>query len=599
MAFLSVLAAAGSSDDPLVRDQVPEPLKVSRTLVLCPAALTDNWMREFQNWRPVRDFLGPVQRISSATLQDDRFQYMNRWYNEGGILLMSYELFRTMLESREGENLTFLERSQVTALNKWLLRGPTLVIADEAHRLQSENSQTSRACFRFSTARRIALTGSPLSNTLEEYYRIFEWISPGRLGGMESFKTEFIKPIERGSDSQSTSGEQKEALIRMSILNELLNRKIDRVGISVLKGSLPPKHEFRVMLKLSSTQRKAYNLIVGGLRKGASGGVSTPFWTWLDTLQLCCNHPSLLKKRLQQSHTLPISEDDHEDTLENSPSSSQQTKEVVMAQSIFRGVEQLFQQVADVDDPEQSPRVMSLIKIVDESSKLGDKTLVFSHSIPTIRYLETVLTKRNTSFLILTGEVSVQERQNLIDQFNSTGPEMVFLISTRAGGVGLNIQAANRVVIFDFTFNPTWETQAIGRAYRIGQTKPVFVYRLITGATFEETLFKKVLFKTGLATCVVDKRSGQRLGTKDTMSYLKDVVETKEPAELNEDASRLDPDVIASLQARANLPSIHGIHIVEDRPEELGLTPADWAYVWDEVRAHRLRHAGGAQGAMA
>jgi hypothetical protein len=160
----------------------------------------------------------------------------------------------------------------------------------------------------------------------------------------------------------------------------------------------------------------------------------------------------------------------------------------------------------DIDDPSLSSKMTLLTKILDQARASGDKVLIFTTSIPTLQYLQHVLVQQKRKVAVLDGSTSINKRQNNVKGFNE-GQKEVYVISTKAGGVGLNIQGANRVVLFDFKWNPMDEQQAIGRAYRIGQKKTVFVYRFVLAGTFEEDLHNKAVFKTQLASRVVDKKN--------------------------------------------------------------------------------------------
>lgn len=131
-----------------------------------------------------------------------------------------------------------------------------------------------------------------------------------------------------------------------------------------------------------------------------------------------------------------------------------------------------------------------------------------------------MLEDMNVSHLRIDGSTKVETRQNFTKHFNEKDDYMAFLISTRAGGLGLNLQGANRVIIYDFGFNPSWEEQAIGRAYRLGQKKPVFVYRFRTGGTFEEAMYNKSIFKTQLFSRVVDQKNVIRHASKKIEDYI-------------------------------------------------------------------------------
>ena len=199
-----------------------------------------------------------------------------------------------------------------------------------------------------------------------------------------------------------------------------------------------------------------------------------------------------------------------------------------------------------LNDPALSYRTTAAKRIIEIATAIGDKTLVFSHSIPTLTYLADMLTEMKCPFRQITGGTNVAERQEITKQFNDKDEYKVLLISMRAGGLGLNLQGANRVIIFDFSFNPTWEQQAIGRAYRINQRRPVFVYRFRAGGTFEDRLFNTSIFKTQLFGRVVDKKNFRRHASKsahtDYLFPVKDV-----PKEDFTDCIGKDPNVLDAI----------------------------------------------------
>jgi superfamily II DNA/RNA helicase len=162
-----------------------------------------------------------------------------------------------------------------------------------------------------------------------------------------------------------------------------------------------------------------------------------------------------------------------------------------------------------------SYKVKLLLRILSESQAEGDGVLVFSQSIPTLDLLADILKKKNVKYIRLDGSTKMSSRQDMMKDFNK-GSYDVFLISTKAGGLGFNLPGANRVVLFDFQFNPTHEEQAIGRAYRLGQKKPVFVYRFHTGGTFEDELLNLSTFKTQLAFTVVENKNVKSQADKNT-----------------------------------------------------------------------------------
>lgn len=160
-----------------------------------------------------------------------------------------------------------------------------------------------------------------------------------------------------------------------------------------------------------------------------------------------------------------------EDSGATNPEVDPELWKVGVSENLITQESKVFQNVPDLDDICLSNKVLILTKILDESKHAGDKVLVFSHSLDTLDYLENTCIKQKRKYARLDGKTNVNKRQTTTKEFNTNDTEL-YLISTSAGGLGLNLYGANRVVIFDFRFNPIVEEQAIGRAYRIGQKKP-------------------------------------------------------------------------------------------------------------------------------
>jgi len=161
---------------------------------------------------------------------------------------------------------------------------------------------------------------------------------------------------------------------------------------------------------------------------------------------------------------------------------------------------------------EFSNKTRVVISIVEQAIELKENVLVFIHSIPTLEYLAEKLRHRKLKVFVLTGATQMKDRQAEIKKFNGM-KGAIYLISCRAGSLGLNITSANRVILFDLSWNPVHDQQAVGRAYRLGQRKHVFVYRLATFGTYEEIFFEDNIFKLNLSKRVIDKSNPGRHGT--------------------------------------------------------------------------------------
>jgi superfamily II DNA or RNA helicase len=536
--LLVAIAEAAQSPDLSISSQIPPSLRDSKTLILCPPTLIDNWMDELLMWSPP-GILGEYRKFDSALkTKDVRLDVIESWYANGGILIMSYEMFRQLVHNnatqKKAAPLNEEEHAQVC---KHLLEGPNIVVADEAHKMKNANASITQAAIKLRSNSRIALTGSPLANNVEEYHTMIEWIAPNYLGPITEFRAKYVEPIQQGLWSESTSNERKRSLKMLGVLREDLSPKVHRADISVLRKDLKPKTEFVITVPLTDLQHKAYSIYVKSMlgndhevTKDGQVQLST-LWHWLAILSLLCNHPACFKAKLSErkddaekkgrgkssaglaTPKASTSEDDE------GPSDAPLWK-VGVSEELVRQEMDLFKQFgAAVEDFYSSNKVKLLLQILDASKAVGDKVLIFSHSIQTLNFLEGLCRSTGRNYARLDGSTKMSSRQGLTKDFN-TGNTELYLISTTAGGIGLNLPGANRVIIFDFKFNPVNEEQAVGRTYRIGQQKPVFVYRFVAGGTFEESIHNKAVFKVQLASRVVDKKNPVAWAKRRTGDFL-------------------------------------------------------------------------------
>ncbi|KAH8203387.1 hypothetical protein TruAng_002482 [Truncatella angustata] len=480
--LLLTISGAAASTDPSVSSQIPDDLKESKTLILAPASLVNNWYDEFIIWtHGSKHHLGEVYKIDANYKEPDRLETLESWSTKGGVLLIGYTLFRQLLMQ---------ESEKIDAL---LLEAPNLIVADEAHLLKNKVSLISEYAAGFRSHVRIALTGSPLANNVLEYYSMINWIATNYLGGTTEFRQDFAQPIEAGLSADSLHSQRRKALVKLRSLKETVAPKVHRRTIHALKDELPQKTEFVISVPLTDMQRKAYELYMNYVYVN---GETARLFAILQILALLCNHPACFRSRL-------IKATDNKTDDGKTRNAALPPQLVSEELTLIRHAD-----VAGAAGEVHSWKIPLFNKIINESIRQGDKVLVFSQSLPTLDYLESVLNRQKQNFIRLDGSTTMNKRQDMVKDFNNDRNTFdVFLISTTAGGLGLNITGANRVIIFDSKFNPQHEQQAVGRAYRLGQTKPVFVYRLICGGTFEEKMQNKGVFKLQLASRVVDKKN--------------------------------------------------------------------------------------------
>ncbi|KAF7879620.1 hypothetical protein EAF04_000815 [Stromatinia cepivora] len=527
--ILVALAQAASSIDESISSQVPESLRVSKTIVLCPPGLIANWVDELLTWSP-DDIIGDLRPIESASSLDSRLRTIDDWFLEGGILLIGYDMFRKFITPPKPKPNKPLAPSLISKMDRAktrLLEGPNIIVADEAHKMKNYNSALNWAASQFKSKTRIALTGSPLANNVEEYHTMVEWVAPNYLGPIDEFRKKYKEPIEQGLFIDSTREERFNSKKMLEVLKDDLSPKVHRADTSVLRDDLPPKKEFVINVSLTELQKQAYITYVRSMSsqkpaRTKSGELKqTTVWSYINILTLLCNHPSCFKAKLDErssevhGNSQPDSRiattshsrkgkrmDVIDEDLENDP----EAWKIGVSEDLISAEAKVFESVGNITNPELSNKVRILCQILDASRAVGDKVLVFSQTLVTLDFLEDMCKDQGRKYARLDGKTAMGKRQAIVKDFNSNNLEL-YLISTNAGGLGLNLYGANRVVIFDFRYNPINEEQAIGRAYRIGQKKHVFVYRLMAAGTFENSIQNKAVFKTQLASRVIDKKN--------------------------------------------------------------------------------------------
>lgn len=565
--LLVAIAESSRSTDSTIYSQIPICLRASKTLILCPPGLIDNWMDELLTWSPP-DVLGDFRKVDSVysspgTNVEKRLNTISAWYHDGGILVMGYEMFRNYIQNKKTKLKDApLDPKQHEELTKYLLEGPNIIVADEAHRMKNADSGITKCAVQFRSKSRIALTGSPLANNVEEYHTMIDWVAPNYLGPAVEFRAKYVEPIQQGLWHDSDKSERRRSFKMLGVLRVDLAPKVHRADMSVLREDLPDKTEFVITVPLTDLQKKAYTIYVremldrGSYARTKDGDiVSTTIWHWLGVLSLLCNHPECFNKKLHErkeaagkkdsSNKLPRDNSDQDEVVEtdlNKP-----IWKVGVSPTLVNSVTELFNAEApEIEAINLSNKVKVLCQILDASKAIGDKVLIFSQSIATLDYLEEMCKKQKRSVDRLDGKTKMSTRTKTTKAFNTSKTE-IYLISTTAGGLGLNLFGANRVVIFDFKFNPILEEQAVGRAYRIGQVKPVFVYRFVAGGTFENSVHNKTVFKTQLASRVVDKKNPIAWASKKLSDFLfepKPVDQT----DLSEFKGK-DPDVLDQILA--------------------------------------------------
>lgn len=279
------LAKAGASDDVEITKQIPEDLRKSKTLILAPPGLIDNWWEEFQKWLPMKnekelkqEYIGRIYRADSIMSASARMKSLQQWNKDGGILLIGYAMFRTFVfpATKAIQDNEALREAKKTLLEGWSTihsrsenpniddryfscLGPNVIVADEAHSIKNPRAKISMAASMFRSRSRIAMTGSPLSNNLNEYWSMIEWIDPGYLGPEVEFRRKYVEPITDGIYADSSKEERRVSLTKLRALNEDIKIKIHRADINAILSDILPKTEFLITVPLTKLQSDMYH----------------------------------------------------------------------------------------------------------------------------------------------------------------------------------------------------------------------------------------------------------------------------------------------------------------------------------------------------
>ncbi|KAK9292419.1 hypothetical protein L1049_020389 [Liquidambar formosana] len=535
-------------------------LGLRTALIVTPVNVLHNWRQEFVKWRPSE--LKPLRvfMLEDAS-RERRAELFAKWRAKGGIFLIGYTSFRNL---SLGKNMK--DRNMAREICYALQDGPDILVCDEAHIIKNTKAGVTQALKQVKCQRRIALTGSPLQNNLMEYYCMVDFVREGFLGSSHEFRNRFQNPIENGQHANATSEDVKIMNQRSHILYEQLKGFVQRMDMNVVKKDLPPKTVFVIAVKLSPLQRKLYKrfLDVHGFTndKVSSEKIRKSFFAGYQALAQIWNHPGILQltkeekdfvSREEAVENFLVDDSSSDDNIDYNIGEKPRNKSEFPQRKNDNG---FFHQdwwndllhENNYKEVNYSGKMVLLLDILTMCSDLGDKALIFSQSIRTLDLIELYLSKlprqekkgkswkKGEDWYRLDGKTEASERQRLVERFNEPQNRRVkcTLISTKAGSLGINLHAANRVIIVDGSWNPTYDLQAIYRAWRYGQTKPVFAYRLMAHGTMEEKIYKRQVTKEGLAARVVDRQQVHRTMSKEEMLHLFDFGDDENPETLPE-----------------------------------------------------------------
>ena len=393
-------------------------------LIVSPTTVLHQWVRELHKWWPP---LRVAVLHSSGSHTGSKSSLIKNINNSNGILVLSYQAIATHIE--------------ILSTLDW-----HYLILDEGHKIRNPDAKVTLAVKQVGTPHRLILSGSPMQNNLKELWSLFDFIYPGKLGTLPVFLKEFSIPITAGGYANASTVQVATAFRCATVLRDTISPYLLRRMKADVKQhiNLPEKNEQVLFCRLTDEQRALYrSYLDGGETKLILSGHMKVF-VGLIALRMICNHPDLHSGGPRSFGNLEDSELGPEDE--------------------FGWYKRSGKMVV----------VHSLLKLW---KKQGHRVLLFSQSRQMIKILEKYVKGQGYSYFKLDGTTAVGSRQGLIEKFN-TGDTFVFLLTTKVGGLGVNLTGANRVVIFDPDWNPSTDMQARERSWRIGQQNQVKIYRL-------------------------------------------------------------------------------------------------------------------------
>ncbi|PGH27070.1 hypothetical protein AJ80_01256 [Polytolypa hystricis UAMH7299] len=432
-------------------------------IIVCPPTVMKQWVNEFhQWWAPFRVSIlhtsgSGMVNLRSESYAEDRLasqmwddarprgqsqghkaakRILNRVLQEGHVLVTTYSGLQTY--------------SSLLIPVDW-----GCAVLDEGHKIRNPDTAITIHCKELRTAHRLILSGTPMQNNLTELWSLFDFVFPMRLGTLVNFRNQFEFPIRTGGYANASNLQVQTAAKCAETLKDAISPYLlQRFKIDVA-ADLPKKSEQVLFCKLTKIQRTAYEAFLGSNEMNSILRGRRDVLFGVDILRKICNHPDLPEHK-----TLPFKSD------YNYGSGSKSGKMQV---------------------------VKALLELWRDT---GHKTLLFAQHRIMLDILERFI-KSLTGFNYqrMDGNTPIKSRQSMVDEFNNNPDIHVFLLTTKVGGLGVNLTGADRVIIYDPDWNPSTDLQARERAWRLGQKREVTIYRLMTAGTIEEKIYHRQIFK--------------------------------------------------------------------------------------------------------
>ncbi|KAL7719226.1 DNA repair and recombination protein RAD26 [Entamoeba marina] len=441
-------------------------------LIVAPLTLVSHWVKEAHRFVPSLRIIVLHKILSSNG--SDNIELLSQ--TKRSVYITTYDFVRT-----HRDELNIIDFGYI--------------ILDEGHKIKNPSAEVTIAIKSLTTCYRLLLSGSPVQNNYKEFWTLFDFVYPGKLGTLAMFQQHFVDPIRFGSYTNSSYFQYATALKCTKALREIIDPFLLRRLKKDVLPSLPNKEENVLYCKLSDKQREKYvNYIQSSeVTKAINGELN--LLKVIDHLRKICNHPHLLDK---------------------------------------------VNIINDANIIPESGKLMLLQKLLRKWNS-EHKTLIFCQTKQMLSIVERMLCLEKIQFIRMDGTVQAQKRSKLIDSFNHDDSIKVFILTTRVGGLGINLTGADRVILFDPDWNPTVDSQAKERVLRIGQKKDVVIYRFVSLGTIEEKIYHRQVSKEIMSDKILSdkadniKKRFRKQVVKELFTFNENQVESEEESSDNKE----------------------------------------------------------------
>ena len=472
--------------------------KGKRFVVIATPSLVNTWETEAKKWFPQID----IYKVTSVQNPTDRYDQIYEWYNneKGSILITTYSrLSAYVTEVQNG-----ISTKEITSVKKMMFAHADVVCIDEAQQIKNDKSAKTMACRAFDTQLRVACSGTPMMNNIDELTSIIDFVRPDTWS--KKGASEYIKPIHDSMRTSATKFDINLAEHRAKAVVNRLAGVVHRRDQTILKADLPEIHQYILRLKLSDIQAKLYQRYTKDFlsRKG-----DKCLFEYRAMTNRIAMHPlliySFINRRVEESNADPNHYKWATEILSNDDWSWLNQDDGNVSVKQLLGC---------------SSKLQALLGIIETCWERGEKVLIFSSYVEILKFVKAFLLQCGECGTIgfFDGETPPKERNRIVGDFQK-GLLNVLLLSYGVGGVGLTLTKATKVILLETNWNWAEIQQAIFRAYRYGQTKPVTSYQLISDGTMEDKVLTMMMRKDWLHRRIIDDETPTRQHIAGDMTY--------------------------------------------------------------------------------